>query len=136
LIRLKLPSRLEYRDLAVRMVASACKLVPNPGDDFYDEVISAFSEAFNNVVIHSYGAKAGELEIEIEPSHDRLTIRLMDYGKTFDMAVVPQPDLDLLPESGLGVFIMRSFMDDVTYLSGHPNVLSMTKLLKANKRQP
>jgi serine/threonine-protein kinase RsbW len=115
------------------MVASACKLVPNPSDDFYDEVISAFGEAFNNVVIHSYGLEGGELEIEIEPGVDRLTIRLMDYGKTFDVSGVPAPNLDSLPESGLGVFIMRSFMDDITYLSGKPNVLSMTKFLKAKR---
>jgi serine/threonine-protein kinase RsbW len=45
------------------------------------------------------------------------------------MSVVPNPDLDSLPESGLGIFIMRSCMDDVTYVSGAPNVLSMTKFL-------
>ncbi len=133
-VRLTVPSRLEYRDPAIRLVASACKLVPNGAGAFHDAVISAFSEAFNNVVLHGYGSQAGELEIEIEPSDDRLTIRLMDYGKTFDLAAVPVPDLDDLPESGLGVFIMRSFMDDVTYRGGAPNVLSMTKFLKPGQR--
>ncbi len=136
MIRLQVPSRLEYRDLAIRMVASACKLVPNGGDEFYDEVISAFGEAFNNVVFHSYGGEAGQLEIEIEPAEDRLTIRLKDYGKTFDVMALPNPNLDSLPESGLGVFILRSFMDDVTYSGGSPNVLSMTKFLRADKRTP
>ncbi len=134
MIRLNVPSRLEYRDPAIRLVAFACKLVPNGGDSFHDEVISAFSEALNNVVLHGYSSKAGELEIEIEPSDDRLVIRLMDYGKTFDPTTVPDPDLDSLPESGLGAFIMRSFMDDITYLGGAPNILSMTKFLKADKR--
>jgi serine/threonine-protein kinase RsbW len=134
-IRLKVPSRLEYRDLAVRMVASACKLVHNPDNAFYDEVISAFGEAFNNVVLHGYGEKSGELEIEVEPREDSLTIRLLDYGETFfDLDTVPTPDLDSLPEGGLGIFIMRSFMDDVTFLAGTPNVLSMTKFLKNHKR--
>ncbi|HKA89869.1 MAG TPA: ATP-binding protein [Haliangiales bacterium] len=136
MIRLQVPSRLEYRDLAIRMVASACKLVPNGEDEFYDEVISAFGEAFNNVVMHSYGSEGGQLEIEIEPGVDRLTIRLKDYGKTFDVMSVPSPNLDTMPESGLGVFILRSFMDDVTYSGGSPNVLSMTKYLKADTRKP
>lgn len=136
-IRLQVPSRLEYRDLAIRMVASACKLVPNVGNEFYDEVISAFGEAFNNVVFHSYGAgETGQLEIEIEPGQDRLTIRLKDYGKTFDVMTVPNPNFDSLPESGLGVFILRSFMDDVTYSGGSPNVLTMTKFLRADTRKP
>jgi serine/threonine-protein kinase RsbW len=118
------------------MVASVLKLVPNGGDDFHHEVISAFSEALNNAVRHGYGSKVGELEIEIEHSDERLTIRLMDYGKTFDLTSVRDPDLESLPESGLGIFIMRSFMDDLTYLGGAPNTLSMTKLLKGNDRAP
>ena len=132
MIRVRVPSRLEYRDLAIRLVASACKLVPNGGDDFSNEVISAFSEALNNVVIHGGDSKGEDIQIEIEPKDDRLTIRLMDYGKSFDPHDAMPPDLDSLPESGLGVFIMRSFMDDITYLGGAPNTLSMTKFLKAS----
>jgi serine/threonine-protein kinase RsbW len=127
-IRIKLPCLLEYRDLAMRMVTSACKLVE--GRDEWDaQVISAFGEAFNNVVIHAYGSGGGDLEIEIEPTADQLTIRLLDYGKPFDMESVPVPDLDTLPESGLGIFIIKSCMDTVSYTGGSPNVLSMTKYL-------
>ncbi len=140
MIRLKLPSSMLYRDLAMRMVTSACKLVQasrvdrrtgrtRPDREFDDQVISAFGEAFNNAVLHSYGPGGGDLEIEVELLADRMTIRLMEYGRTFDMAGVPEPDLDSLPESGLGLFIMRSCMDDVTYLPGKPNVLTMTKFL-------
>jgi serine/threonine-protein kinase RsbW len=139
-IRVKLPGQLEYRDLAVRTVASACKLVEarrvnpvtgasRPDADFDGEVVSAFSEAFNNVALHGYEENEGELEIEIETLPDRLTIRLKDFGKGFDIAAVPIPDLDSLPESGLGLFIIRACMDDVTYVPGQPNVLSMTKYL-------
>jgi len=130
-IRVTVPSKLQYRDLAIRMVASACKLVPKGGDEFSNEVISAFSEALNNVVIHGGAPEGGRIDIEIEPREDGLTIRMMDYGKSFDPQLAPIPDLDSLPESGLGVFIMRSFMDDVSYSQGSPNTLSMTKLLRA-----
>jgi serine/threonine-protein kinase RsbW len=134
-ILLRIPSRLEYRDLAIRTVASACRLVPGTRDDFYEEVISAFGEALNNLVLHGYRARPGEIEIEIEPRSDRLVIRLMDHGETFDPATVPALDLDSLHESGMGVFIMRSFMDDVTYVGGAPNTLSMTKYSKGNKKK-
>lgn len=137
---MKLPGLLDYRDLAIRMVASACKLVDarrvnratgvsRPDRDFDGEVISAFGEAFNNVALHSYAARGGDLEIEIEPGPANLTIRLKDYGKSFDIDAVPRPDLDTLPESGLGLFIIRQCMDGVTYTTGQPNVLTMTKLL-------
>ena len=55
-------------------------------------------------------------------------------GNSFDLAMVPAPDLDTLPESGLGLYIIRSFMDDVKYLAGTPNVLSMTKYLDPGSR--
>lgn len=140
MIRLEVPSLFDYRDLAMRMVASACKLVEGRRREpanakrrfdghFTSEVISAFGEAFNNVVLHSYGVEGGHLKIEIEVATDGLTIRVMDYGKTFDFAAVPEPNLDELPESGLGLFIIHSCMDEVTYVPGSPNVLSMTKYI-------
>jgi serine/threonine-protein kinase RsbW len=143
-IRLRVPGALQYRDLTVRCVAAACKLV-GAGDhgsgpirlnrEFDDQVVSAFSEAFNNAAIHSYhGQPGGELEIEIELGDDSITIRLLDYGASFDLADVPEPDLDSLPESGLGIFIIKSFMDEVKYEAGAPNVLSMTKSIKSASR--
>jgi serine/threonine-protein kinase RsbW len=124
-----------YRDLAVRAVGAACKLVgrgdpTGPGDRaFIDQVVSAFGEAFNNTAIHSYGdpTATGDVEIEIEVGDTFITIRLLDYGRSYDMSSVPVPDLDTLPESGMGLFIIRSFMDEVNYVPGAPNVLSMTK---------
>ena len=144
-IRLRVPGALKYRDLTVRCVAAACKLVgvgveggsgPHRlSREFDDQVVSAFSEAFNNAAIHSYrGQPGGDLEIEIELAADSITIRLLDYGRSFDLAEVPAPDLDALPESGLGIFIIKSFMDEVKYEPGAPNVLSMTKSIKSASR--
>lgn len=142
LIRLQVPGSLEFRDLAIRVVAAACKLVhvgADAGDearaDFDNQVVSAFGEAFNNAVIHSYrGRREGTLELEVDVtdhgSHQGITLRLCDYGHSFDPTTVAEPDLDALPESGLGLYIMRSFMDSVSYQAGAPNVLAMTKHLR------
>ena len=136
LIRLQIPGSLEFRDLAIRVVAAACKLVIG-GDaadraSFDDQVISAFGEAFNNAAIHSYrGRPLGNVDIEIDVAGDRITLRIADYGQSFDPTKVEAPDLDSLPESGMGLYIMRSFMDSVLYTAGAPNVLSMTKHLVA-----
>jgi serine/threonine-protein kinase RsbW len=135
LIRLHVPGSLEFRNLALRVVEAACKLVTAGSQEerstFDDQVISAFGEAFNNAAIHSYrGRPVGTVEIEIDAQPDRITLRIADYGKSFDPTQVAEPDLDALPESGLGLFIMRSFMDTVFYQAGAPNVLSMTKHLQ------
>ncbi len=135
MIRLQLPCSMKYRDLAMRMVASACKLIDMPNGSFDDQVISAFGEAFNNAVLHSYGPEGGELQIEIDAAPDRMTICIKDYGRAFDIASVRDPDLESLPESGLGLFIMRSCMDDVSYTPGQPNVLCMTKFLMHDERR-
>ncbi len=139
-IRLKVPCSLEYRDVAMQLVAGACKLIRARRADgvasrwdeereFDDHVISGFGEAFSNVVLHG-GSNGADLEIEIEPRADHLTIRLLDRGKPFELSAVRPPKLETLPESGLGVYIMRSSMDDVSYSAGDgskPNVLSLTK---------
>jgi len=144
-IHLRVPGTLRYRDLAVRVVGSACKLVGTPEDStgpirntqWDNEVVSAFGEAFNNTAIHSYrgSTSPGDVEIEVDASVAAITIRLIDYGKSFALDDVPLPDLDALPESGLGLYIIRSFMDEVKYVAGSPNVLSMTKYLDPARRQ-
>jgi len=134
-IRLAVPCSLEYREVTVRAVAGACRLVGGgearrrADPEFEAQVVSAFNEAFSNAVLHGGGAGGADLEIEIEPHADRLTVRLMDRGQSFDFAAVPEPALDALPESGLGIHVIRSWMDDVAYAPGDPNVLSMTKRL-------
>lgn len=135
MIRLNLPAALRYRDLAIRAVAAACKLVGSDGgvrsrDAFDDEVISAFSEAFNNAALHCYKHAAGNLEIDIDVAVDGIAIELRDRGAGFDINQVPEPDLDALPERGLGIFIMRAMMDEVEYTLGEgagPNVLVLRK---------
>ena len=55
-------------------------------------------------------------------------VELRDYGESFDLDAVATPDLDQLPESGLGIFIIKAFMT-IRYLPGHPNVLTLSKSL-------
>lgn len=135
MIRLSVPGTLEYRDVAMRVVTAASKLVrpeaeptARGAEEFDAQVISAFGEAFNNIAIHAYGdSDPGPLEVEIEVLSDGLRIRILDHGKSFDPATVAEPELDDLPERGMGLFIIRSFMDDVRYAPGKPNVLEMVK---------
>jgi serine/threonine-protein kinase RsbW len=143
-IHLRVPGTLRYRDLAVRVVGAACKMVGTPDEstgpirntEWDNEVVSAFGEAFNNAAIHSYdGRKPGDVEVEVETGIAAITIRLIDYGNSFSLDDVPVPDLEALPESGLGLYIIRSFMDEVKYVPGSPNVLSMTKYLDPARRQ-
>jgi serine/threonine-protein kinase RsbW len=135
LIRLELSGTLPHRDIALRVISAACKLVNAKENDpetkeFRMQVVSAFGEAFNNIALHGYrGSPEGIIKIEIEVALGWMRIHLSDFGTSYDPTTVPAPDLDSLPESGLGLYIIRSFMDDVCYQPGSPNKLIMTKCL-------
>jgi anti-sigma regulatory factor (Ser/Thr protein kinase) len=134
-IRMSVLGILEHRDIVLRAVSSACKLVtghPHGPDwqDFQAQVVSAVSEAFNNLVLHGYqGRRDGRIDLILRPGHGQIQIELRDWGKGFDPTEVPMPELDALPESGLGLFIMQSFMG-MTYRRGRPNLLTLSKKLE------
>jgi len=89
-------------------------------------------EVFNNIAIHGYaGETSGTVELEFELVGDELRIRMADTGKSFDLGHDTATELPALPESHMGLFIVRSFMDDVRYLPreapDRPNVFVLTK---------
>ena len=140
MIRLSVPGTLLFRDVVLRVAASSCRLVRSitkqepsrEAQTFDDQVVSAVGEAFNNVAIHAYrGRPAGTVEIEFEIRPEGLTVRILDSGASFEPAEEQTPDLASLPESHMGLYIVRSFMDEVTYHRGQPpslpNVLTLTK---------
>jgi serine/threonine-protein kinase RsbW len=145
-IRLTMPGTLEYRPLAVRLVAEAARLVsgserrdPRGADaheihhPFDTAVVSAFMEIFNNVAVHAYEREPGLIEIEVSftPNHDELVIDVTDHGTPFDprnVRPLPQElDDDSLPESGMGMHIATAMVDELAYHPGPPNLWRMSK---------
>jgi serine/threonine-protein kinase RsbW len=137
IICLEVPGKIEFRDMVLRTVSSACKLIiPDTGgrasrySEFTAHLVSAVGEAYNNIVLHGYdGQEVGSVKMQIENCAEWMRVTIKDSGTSFDPAQARPPDLDALPESGLGVFIMRSFVDEVTYVAGSPNVLTLLKRL-------
>jgi anti-sigma regulatory factor (Ser/Thr protein kinase) len=151
-IRLSVPGTLRYRDLAVRIVAEAARLVscstqraPNDPldtdvrDPFDTAVVSAFAEIFNNVAIHAYQRKGGgTIEIAITPHERELVIEVKDHGDPFDLDEVPplpsELDAESLPEGGMGIHIAKTMLDEVTYEPGPPNLWRLCKRLPGGAR--
>jgi anti-sigma regulatory factor (Ser/Thr protein kinase) len=146
-IRLSVPGTLRYRDLAVRIVAEAARLVScsshrdplnvldhDVSDPFDTAIVSAFAEIYNNVAIHAYKRRGGGMiEIAITPTDHELIIELKDTGSAFDIDnVAPLPtelDVDTLPEGGMGIHIAKTMLDEVTYEAGPPNLWRLCKRL-------
>src|SRR5262249_9129562 len=146
-IRLVVPGTLTHRAIAVRVVAEACRLVSNPnaraavdlGADYdlrhpFDaEFVSAFAEIFNNIAIHAYDPTnpcGGMIELAIAIGADSLTVEIRDSGRPFDIDAVPAPELDALPEGGMGIHIARTMVDEVVYEPGPPNLWRLVKHLR------
>src|SRR6188474_298771 len=80
----------------------------------------ATDEAASNIIEHAYENQPdGILELSCGMRGDVMTIILIDHGESFDPSEIPLPDLkaDLSERKigGLGIFLMRKLMDEVSY---------------------
>ncbi|MCS6912174.1 MAG: ATP-binding protein [Myxococcales bacterium] len=137
-VTLQLRARLEERKAAEMQLRALCQLRGHP-PPLCDQLISAFIEAFNNVVLHAYRDRTdGQVEVVLQLDDDAAVIELSDHGQNFDPQAVPPPVLDgELSEGGYGLHIIRSLMSEVSYhQEGERNVLRMTKHLRLTTDSP
>lgn len=152
MVRLTIPAQLCFKELAFAAVLAAVDAEAGaPDAEARDQIVSALGEALNNVVLHAYrGVRGGHIELDVRAEPGELEIRIQDRGRGFDPPEIspfdvslaetwgveldaagePAFDPDRLPESGMGLFIMRSFMDEVSYTrggNGRPNLLVLRK---------
>jgi serine/threonine-protein kinase RsbW len=117
------------------IVAEAARQVGFSDKEIYAIQLAA-DEASSNIIEHAYaGVEGGKLEIDISISDNKLKIIMRDHGKPFDPASVPEPnvkaDLSERKIGGLGMYLMRKLMDEVSYESSPEtgNILTMIKRL-------
>lgn len=110
-----------YKSLAKisHFVEQAIKEVGLNAGDAYS-VMLAVDEACCNVIDHAYGGEdKGFIECSLRVDGDCLQIELRDYGKPFNPANIPLPQLDTpledLEEHGAGFYLMKQSMDSVQY---------------------
>ena len=106
------------------------------------EVQTAVDEACTNIIKHAYSAEGGVITVTCEMGDSDFIVTIRDKGKPFDPSSVPPPDLDgdldKRKIGGLGIYLMRKLMDDVSYhfdvVKG--NKLVMRKALMKEKPKP
>lgn len=119
----------EIRDL----VGNAARQAGFSDKEVYAIQLAA-DEASSNIIEHAYaGVKGGKIEIELSIAGKELKITMKDQGKPFDPSSVPEPnvtaDLSERKIGGLGMYLMRKLMDEVSYVSSTDtgNLLTMIK---------
>ena len=90
--------------------------------DEIENVMLAVDEACTNIIKHAYNSfPDGEIVIKLEYNSDKLLVTIIDHGSTFDPNGIPDPDLQKYYRNGrvggLGMFLMKTLMDDVKYIT-------------------
>jgi anti-sigma regulatory factor (Ser/Thr protein kinase) len=95
----------------------------------------AIEEAVVNVMSYAYPeGERGYVDIEVSAENGGITFRIIDSGKPFDPTSQGEVDTTLSAEQrsigGLGIHLVRSIMDSVTYQrDAYMNILTLQKLL-------
>ena len=96
----------------------------------------AIDEIFGNIVHYAYNSEAGQATVRFESTGDPPTVSItfIDSGVPYDPLKKADPDTTLSIDDrkigGLGVYMVKKSMDDVTYeYRDGQNVLTIKKNL-------
>jgi len=116
-LELEIDGTLENLSVIADFIATAMRQLGI--DEGISEVQVAVDEACTNIIQYAYSGKGGMIAISCGLQGNDLVITIRDRGKPFDPRSVPPPDLeadlDKRRVGGLGMYLMRKLMDDVSY---------------------
>ncbi|MBU5676285.1 ATP-binding protein [Alkaliphilus sp. MSJ-5] len=130
-IKLSVPSKPEYVGV-IRLTLAA--IASRIGFDIekIEDMKVAVAEACTNAIIHGCHCKQGSnFNIDFVSTGEKLTISVYDDGEGCQLDNIEEPDLSKPKEGGLGIFIIKSLMDDVEIESekGKGMMIKMIKYL-------
>lgn len=101
------------------------------------QVELAVVESLSNIVLHAYGGEPGPVSLRMDACGDELTVELTDQGQALSEAdmlasrrlpAVDPSNVEILAETGRGLFVVWSLMDEVRYASeGGVNRLTLVR---------
>lgn len=116
-LEMKIPSMLEKIESVEQLAEKAANRM-NFKEEEKDSLAIAVTEAVNNAIIH--GNKEDDSKfvfIKFEFEEDRIIVSIKDQGTGFNPENISDPlaPENLLKESGRGIFILSSLMDEVNF---------------------
>lgn len=120
--KLKIPSQTKNLELIRNFVGDVARNVGFEAKEI-DKIELAVDEACTNVIQHAYKRQDGkDIDVAVKLDYQKLTIVVTDKGDNFTPDQVEIPDLEKylaeLRVGGLGIYLMKSLMDEVEYESG------------------
>src|SRR4029450_11550548 len=115
--RLVLPSHIEA---VADAAAAVTDFIRNCGasEELAFGIEMAVREAVRNAMVHgNHEDESKSVEVIFNCHDNELEIEVRDQGEGFDPASVPDPTNaeNLLKTSGRGIFLMRTFMDEIEW---------------------
>lgn len=140
LIEVKFPARAEYVSV-IRLMVSGIAHRMGFDYDAIEDIKIAVAEACTNAVNHAYEHDKGEVKIRCEVLEDRLVFSVKDDGQGFDInrvqaqvgPIEKEQRIEDLDEGGLGLFLMKSLMDNVEIQKDNGVVVKMSKFLQRDE---
>jgi len=129
--RLVLPSHIEA---VADAAAAVTDFIRNCGvsEEAAFGVEMAVREAVTNAMVHgNHEDESKSVEVIFNCHADELEVEVRDQGEGFDPATVPDPTNaeNLLKTSGRGIFLMRTFMDQIEWVN-RPEGGTMVRMTK------
>lgn len=127
-VNMTLPCKPEYVGV-VRLTVSAIANRMGFNIEEIEDIKVAVAEACTNAIKHGLDE---EFDASFTIFADKMTISIKDRGKGVKIENIAEPDLSNPSENGgLGLFIIKSLMDDVDVISsiGRGTQITMTKFL-------
>ena len=139
IVTLHIPGDLSYLQVARQSLIDFCNKAGLPKTPTA-ELEMAVDEACTNIIEHAYRqttapAASQGLRMNLIQQKDRVVVELVDFGDGFDFdtqeAIDPERYLAEKRERGLGMFIIKNFVDNSHYERdpGQGNRLRLEKLL-------
>ncbi len=132
-----LDSTLESVDTAEEIVLKAAQEL-GFGEDVRFQIGLAVRESVVNAVVHGNCYNENKkVRLSVSAASGRLTVTVADQGKGFDLSMLPDPlaEENLLNQSGRGILLIRSFMDefDVRHVEPNGTEFKLVKYLDENR---
>ncbi|MHA6480678.1 anti-sigma B factor RsbW [Paenibacillus sp. strain BS8-2] len=140
-IRLRIPAEADYLDIVRAALYAVAAKAGFAYEDIEDMKV-AVTEACSNAILHAYKGSddRGEVDIEFLSTDDSLMLTVRDYGGAAFDRVEPVTRTGLhgtpieeAPVGGLGLFMMKALMDDVTVRINNGTEVVLTKRRSRNE---
>ncbi len=95
-----------------------------------ESLLIAVCEAVTNAIRHSYHNEPGrEIRVTFEDLGDKVSLKVRDFGHKIKVQEIKEPTLPPVKGGGLGIYFMKTIMDELEYNTDHPegNELIMAK---------